>query len=132
MLTREMMAKIEDLTLEFTTHELMELRTFLKMAQEVRCLNDGALFGLAQVLMDKGNPNKWNLVKLVTHEMERREKMILGLAMANRSSDLPMWKDIFPKTEWGKTGTMVPPGEDSDSRQSELYRRGTKPQPGDE
>ena len=119
MLTKDMMAKIEDLTLEFTIDELTELRTFLKMAQEVRCLNDGALFGLAQVLVDKGNPNRWNLVKLVTHEMERREK-----ARAEQ------FRDIFPDIPL-KSGTMVP-GDDFDSRQSELYRRGTKPQPGDE
>jgi hypothetical protein len=125
MLTQEMMTRIEDLFLELTRYELMDLRLFLKMAEEVRRLSDGELAGLFQVLEDKGNPNKWNLTKLVQHEVKRRNHTIPGV-----SSDIPLAKDIFPNVTQDKTGTMVPPGEDRDSRLSEMYRP-TKPQPGD-
>ncbi len=136
MLTPAMRSKLEDLVLEFTNQELQDLTMFLKMAREVQCLPDGTLAGLAEVLMDKGNPNMWNLMKLVEHELRKRtrerDRARMGKMMAAGPGDLPAWKDIFPKSEWGQTGTMVPPGEDPDSRQSELARRGTRPQPGDE
>jgi hypothetical protein len=141
MLTEMMRSRLEDLALDFTRHELMDLNSFLKMVEAIRGLDDGSLDGLSMVLEDRGNPNRWNMTKVVRHELERRKKShasAVGKLMANYSSELPAWKDVFP---YGKSGTMVPLSElearlkEQDRLrhvQSRCIYRPTKPQPGDE
>lgn len=113
MLTEAMRRKLEELVAEFTVAELMDLRTFLKMAAEVRGMDNGQLFGLKMVLEDKGNPNRWNLKKLVDMEFEKRRGH-------SRFNLVPI--DPF---QWDKTGTN---GTTSET----VRNQSTRPQPGDE
>lgn len=146
MLTRAMRERLEALAMEFTTQELVDLGTFLKMVREVKAMTDGELVGLKAVLDDKGNPEtRWNLARVLEHEMmtrhtaKKKHMAELGRLMANYSSDLPAWKDVFPVCQ--ESGTMVPPDElerrldeqqrNLDNRSRCIYRP-TKPQPGDE
>lgn len=134
MITDLMRSKIEDLVTEFTRSEMVELRLFIQMANEVREMEDGVLFQLYQIIQDRGNPNRWNLMKLVLHELNLRQaKRAMGWAMANNSSDLPMWKDVFPNQTMdldpGKSGTMVPVC--TCQEQCRCHYRPTRPQPGD-
>jgi hypothetical protein len=121
-----MMAKLEELILEFDRGEVQDLQTFLKMVQEIRRMDDGSLAGLAQVLDDFGNPSRWNMKRVVRFEMERRkmlEAQKTGWMMSNYPSDIPAWKDVFPRQDQDKSGTQVP--------LDDVRSRPTKPCEGD-
>jgi hypothetical protein len=123
---------LEGLIASVTTQELAELSAFISLFRELKLMTDDQLQTLRGELEDKGNPNRWNVLKAISKIQADRSGRKAGYEKATSQPYQEEWEQPLPPVNLDPhSGTQVPPYSPPWASGS-WHTQGTRPQPGDE